>query len=79
MTPLDLGDLGYQVPDIVAVEFSDRSNAVYVLDEVFGCAEECVNADSPSQRLSICPSGVMTISASLGVVQSSPSKKPRIT
>gem|GEM_PF-3996873 len=38
--PLDLGDLTHQVPDLIAIEFSDRGNAVDVLDEVFGCAKE---------------------------------------
>jgi hypothetical protein len=39
---LDLGDFAHQVPDLVAVEFADQGNAVDILDEVFGSAQECL-------------------------------------
>src|SRR5258708_2915162 len=40
LLPLDLSDLRHEKADLVAIEFGDRRNAVDVLDEVFGCAQE---------------------------------------
>jgi hypothetical protein len=40
--PLDLSHFPHQVSDLVAVEVGNRGNAVNVLDEVFGCAQECL-------------------------------------
>src|SRR5262249_32055570 len=40
--PLDFSDLAYQIPDLVAVKFGDRGYSVDVPQEVFGCAQECL-------------------------------------
>lgn len=40
--PLDLSDLPHQEADLIAIEFGNRGESVDVLDEVFGCAQECL-------------------------------------